>query len=182
MNAEHVDVLIIGAGISGIGAAAHLTREQPEKSYLILEARDAIGGTWDLFRYPGVRSDSDLQTFCYEFKPWIEDRAIVDASSILRYIQETAREYDVEQHIRFGHKVRSAEWSSADRRWTVEVELGPDSAPVRFSATWLFCAGGYYNYSSAYLPEFPGMDRFEGEIIHPQFWPEESDYTASAWW
>jgi cation diffusion facilitator CzcD-associated flavoprotein CzcO len=178
VNTEPFDVLIIGAGLSGIGAAVHLTRAQPDKSYLILEARDAIGGTWDLFRYPGVRSDSDLHTFCYEFKPWVEDRAIADAPSILRYIQETAREYDVEQHIRFDHTVRSAAWSSAEGRWTVEVDRGLGSDPVRFSATWLFCAGGYYNYASGYVPEFAGIDRFEGEIVHPQFWPEDLDYTG----
>ena len=122
--APDVDVLIIGAGISGIGAAAHLTRKQPDKSYLILEARDAIGGTWDLFRYPGIRSDSDLQTFCYAFRPWLEERAIAEGPAILRYIRETATEYGIEGHIRFGHKVRAAEWSTADACWTVDIFQG----------------------------------------------------------
>ena len=176
MNTEHVDVLIIGAGISGIGAAAHLTQKHPGKSYLILEARDRIGGTWDLFRYPGIRSDSDLHTFCYAFKPWLEDKQIADGPSILSYVRETAREHDVERHIRFGHRVRTAEWSSDDARWHVEAERAKDGAPVRLSARWLFCAGGYYDYESTYMPEFPGIDRFGGEIVHPQFWREDLDY------
>jgi cation diffusion facilitator CzcD-associated flavoprotein CzcO len=176
MRTEHVDVLIIGAGISGIGAAAHLTREQPSKSYLILEAREAIGGTWDLFRYPGIRSDSDLHTFCYAFKPWLEEKAIADGDSILRYIRETAAEHGVEQHIRFGHRVTGASWSSTGARWTVTAERGPDGEPVELTANWLFCAGGYYSYDSGYVPELPGIDRFEGPIIHPQFWPEDLDY------
>ena len=173
-----VDVLIIGAGISGIGAAAHLAQKQPDKSYVILEAREAIGGTWDLFRYPGIRSDSDLHTFCYAFKPWLEDRAIADGESILRYIRETATEYGVEQHIRFGHRVRAAEWSTDDACWTVEVEREPDAEPIRFSARWLFCAGGYYRYDSGYVPELPGIERFGGEVVHPQFWPEDLDYAG----
>jgi monooxygenase len=176
MRTEHVDVLIIGAGISGIGAAAHLTREQPQKSYVILEARDAIGGTWDLFRYPGIRSDSDLHTFCYAFKPWLEDKSIADGESIRGYIRETASEYGVEQHIRFGHRVSAASWSSDEAHWTVTAERGPDAEPVKLTASWLFCAGGYYNYDAGYLPDFPGIDRFEGPIIHPQFWPEGLDY------
>jgi cation diffusion facilitator CzcD-associated flavoprotein CzcO len=176
MRTEHVDVLIIGAGISGIGAAAHLTREQPDKSYLILEARDAIGGTWDLFRYPGIRSDSDLHTFCYAFKPWLEDRAIADGEAILHYVRETATEHGVEQHILFGHKVAAASWSTDEARWTVTAERGPDTEAVTLTANWLFCAGGYYRYDSGYVPELPGVDRFDGRIVHPQFWPEDLDY------
>jgi cation diffusion facilitator CzcD-associated flavoprotein CzcO len=176
MRTEHVDVLIIGAGISGIGAAAHLTRKQPSKRYLILEARDAIGGTWDLFRYPGIRSDSDLHTFCYAFKPWLDEKAIADGDSILSYIRETAAEHRVEEHIRFGHRVTAANWSSEEARWTVTAERGPDAEPVELTASWLFCAGGYYNYDSGYIPELPGVDRFEGRIIHPQFWPEDLEY------
>jgi cation diffusion facilitator CzcD-associated flavoprotein CzcO len=175
-NGQHVDVLIIGAGISGIGAAAHLTRKHPEKSYLILEGREALGGTWDLFRYPGIRSDSDLHTFCYAFKPWIDKKAIADAPSILRYIQEAAAEYGVPDHIRLGHKVTDASWSSEDRCWTVTAERGPDAEPVRFTATWFFCAGGYYRYDRAYVPELPGVDNFGGQLVHPQFWPEDLDY------
>jgi monooxygenase len=176
MRTEHVDVLIIGAGISGIGAAAHLTRKHADKSYMILEARDAIGGTWDLFRYPGIRSDSDLHTFCYAFKPWLEDRAIAGGDSILRYIRETATEYGVEEHIRFGHKVKAASWRTDRARWTVTAEQGPDAEPVEFTANWLFCAGGYYHYDSGYMPELPGIEHFAGPIIHPQFWPEDLDY------
>jgi monooxygenase len=177
MTSEHVDVLIIGAGLSGIGAAAQLTRKHPGKSYLILEARDTIGGTWDLFRYPGVRSDSDLHTFCYAFKPWLEDRAIADAPAILRYIRETATEHGIEEHIRFGHRVNTAAWSSTDALWTVEAERLIDSEPIQIAASWLFCAGGYYCYDSAYVPEFPGIEQFDGPMIHPQFWPEDLDYT-----
>ncbi len=176
MRTEHIDVLIIGAGISGIGAAAHLTREQPGKSYLILEAREAIGGTWDLFRYPGIRSDSDLHTFCYAFKPWLDDHSIADGDSILRYVRETAGEHGVERHIRFGHKVTDARWSTDDARWTITAQRGPDAEPVELTASWLFCAGGYYNYDSGYVPELPGAERFAGPIIHPQFWPEDFDY------
>jgi monooxygenase len=172
----HVDVLIIGAGISGIGAAVHLGQKQPDKRYAILEARDAIGGTWDLFRYPGIRSDSDLHTFCYAFKPWVERKAIADGPSILNYVRETAREHDVERHIRFGHKVRSANWSTEDARWTVEAEH--DGETVELTATWLFCGGGYFNYERAHAPEFKGAERFGGPIIHPQFWPEDLDYTG----
>jgi cation diffusion facilitator CzcD-associated flavoprotein CzcO len=177
MTTTHVDVLIIGAGISGIGAAVHLHDKQPEKSYMILEARDAIGGTWDLFRYPGIRSDSDLHTFCYAFKPWVEDREIADGDSILRYLRETAAEHGVEKQIRFGHKVRDAAWSTADERWTIDAERGSAAEPVQFTATWLFCAGGYYRYDSGFVPAFEGINRFEGPIVHPQFWPDDLDYT-----
>lgn len=178
MRAEHFDVLIIGAGISGIGAAAHLTRKQPAKSYVILEAREAIGGTWDLFRYPGIRSDSDLHTFCYEFKPWVEEKAIADGDSILRYVRQTAAEHGVEEHIRFGHRVTEARWSSNEGRWTVTAERGGDGEQVELTGDWLFCAGGYYDYDSGYLPELPGLERYRGQLVHPQFWPEELDYSG----
>jgi cation diffusion facilitator CzcD-associated flavoprotein CzcO len=171
MRTEHVDVLIIGAGISGIGAAAHLVKDQPSKTYLILEAREAIGGTWDLFRYPGIRSDSDLHTFCYAFKPWLDDKSIADGDSILSYVRETAEEYGVPERIRFGHKVTGANWSSEEARWTITTEGGAE-----FTSNWLFCAGGYYRYDQGYIPELPGIERFEGPIIHPQFWPEDLDY------
>jgi len=174
---DHFDALIIGAGLSGIGAGVHLSAKQPGKRYLILEARDAIGGTWDLFRYPGIRSDSDLHTFCYAFKPWLQDRSIADADSILRYVRETASEHGIDQHIRFGHKVLAASWSSDTARWTVDAERGPEAEPVRFEASWLLCAGGYYRYDRAHVPEFAGIDRFGGEIVHPQFWPDDLDYT-----
>jgi monooxygenase len=178
MTAMHVDVLIVGAGISGIGAAVHLQDKQPEKSFLILEARDAIGGTWDLFRYPGIRSDSDVHTFCYAFKPWLGDRAITDGDSILRYVRETMTEHGIEEQIRFGHKVREAAWSTSEECWTILAERGPAAEPVRFTATWLFCAGGYYRYDSGFVPAFAGIDRFQGPIVHPQSWPEDLDYAG----
>jgi monooxygenase len=178
MKTEHLDVVIVGAGISGIGAAAHLTRQQPQKSYVILEAREAIGGTWDLFRYPGIRSDSDLHTFCYEFKPWLEEKSIADGESILNYVSETASEHGIDEHIRFEHRVVEARWSTENALWTVVAERGPARERTELTATWLFCAGGYYDYDSAYLPELEGMERFQGEVIHPQFWPEDLDYAG----
>jgi cation diffusion facilitator CzcD-associated flavoprotein CzcO len=173
---DHVDMLIVGAGISGIGAACHLRREQPGKSYAILEARDAIGGTWDLFRYPGIRSDSDLHTFGYAFKPWTDDKAIADGDSILAYIRETAQEYGVDEHIRFGHRVLAASWSSDDALWTVSGER--DGEPFTMTARWLFCASGYYRYDEGFTPQFEGTDRFQGRIVHPQHWPEDLDYAG----
>jgi monooxygenase len=173
-----VDVLIIGAGLSGIGAAAHLARRRPSDSYLILEQRDSIGGTWDLFRYPGIRSDSDLHTFCYAFKPWLAETSIADGPSILRYIQEAAEEYDVEGHIRFGHRVQDATWSSADARWTVLAEHGPDAKLVRITARWLFCASGYYRYDQGHAPALARAERFAGTVVHPQFWPPDLDWSG----
>jgi monooxygenase len=172
------DVLIVGAGISGVGAAAHLTTKHPEKTYTILEQRDGIGGTWDLFRYPGIRSDSDLHTFCYAFKPWVADESIADGPSILRYLQETVTEYGVADHIRFGRRVREASWSSEHACWTVIVERGPDAEPETLTASWLFCAGGYYRYDRGHAPEFAGSERFRGQIVHPQFWPQDLDWTG----
>ena len=175
---EHVDVLIVGAGISGIGCAYHLQREQPSKSYLILEGREATGGTWDLFRYPGIRSDSDLHTFGYEFKPWREEKAIADGPAILRYIRETAAENDIERHIRLGHRVLRAEWSSEDARWTVEASRTDTGETVQVTCSWLFSAGGYYRYDEGYTPEFDGVERFQGTIVHPQHWPEDLDHAG----
>jgi monooxygenase len=176
--AEQVDVLIVGAGISGIGIAHHLQKEHPSKSYAILEGRDALGGTWDLFRYPGIRSDSDLHTFGYSFKPWVEDRVIADGPSILRYINDTARERQIDRSVRLGHRVHSASWSSEEQRWTVEAEQTATGERKRFCARWLFGACGYYRYDQGYTPELPGIDRFNGQIVHPQFWPEDLDCTA----
>ncbi|MGU3497455.1 flavin-containing monooxygenase [Mycobacterium sp. C31M] len=173
---EHVDVMIVGAGISGIGAAYYLQREHPARTYTILEARDATGGTWDLFRYPGIRSDSDLHTFGYEFKPWRDEHAIATADKILAYLRETVAENGIEQHIRFGHKVLGAAWDSATARWTIDAEC--DGELLQFSANWLFCAGGYYRYDQGFTPEFPGRERFTGQIVHPQHWPEDLDYTG----
>ncbi|HEY4450020.1 MAG TPA: NAD(P)/FAD-dependent oxidoreductase [Solirubrobacteraceae bacterium] len=176
--AEHVDVLIVGAGVSGIGCAYHLQDKQPGKSYLILEAREAIGGTWDLFRYPGIRSDSDVHTFGYAFKPWLGEKAIADGPDILRYIRETAGENRIEPHIRVGHNVRRASWSSETARWTVEATRADGASTVRFTCGWLFCASGYYRHDEGYTPSFAGVERFRGKIVHPQHWPEDLDYAG----
>jgi monooxygenase len=174
--AEHFDVLFVGAGLSGIGAAYHLQKGARDHSYVILEGREAIGGTWDLFRYPGIRSDSDMYTLGYSFRPWEEAKAIADGPSILRYVNDTADMYGIRDHIRFRHQVKSASWSSADARWTVEAELGGSGERVRFSCGWLHICSGYYNYSEVYDPGFPGKESFRGKIVHPQFWPEDLDY------
>ncbi len=176
VSREHVDVLIVGAGISGVGAGYHLQVNCPGKSFAILEARDAIGGTWDLFRYPGIRSDSDMLTLGYSFKPWNEAKAIADGPSILEYVRETASENGIDERIRFGHKVVAAEWSSPDARWTVDVELVDSGETVQMTCAFLHVCGGYYSYDGGYTPDFAGTDRFEGEIVHPQTWPEELDY------
>ena len=178
---EHLDVLIVGAGISGIGAAYYLQRDHPSASYAILEARGASGGTWDLFRYPGIRSDSDLHTFGYAFRPWTADESIAGAGAILDYLRETAAEHGIDRQIRFHHRVVSAAWSSGDARWTVEVERGETGGRterVRLSCRWLFCAGGYYRYDEGYTPRFEGAERFGGQLVHPQHWPEGLDYSG----
>ncbi len=171
------DVLIIGAGLSGIGAGYHLQDKCPNKTYAILEGRGAIGGTWDLFRYPGVRSDSDMHTMGYRFRPWDGAKALADGPSILRYIRETAEEYGIDRKIRFNHKVVSASWWSADAAWTVEA-IGPDGQPVRLRGNFLFMCSGYYEYAAGYMPGWPGMDRFTGRIVHPQQWPDDLDYAG----
>ncbi|HEX6660451.1 MAG TPA: NAD(P)/FAD-dependent oxidoreductase [Sphingomicrobium sp.] len=170
---KHVDVLIIGAGISGVDAVYRLKTRCPEKSLLILEARERVGGTWDLFRYPGVRSDSDIFTLGFPFRPWPSDQAIVDGPAIRQYVEDTARETGVFEQIRFGQKVIRAGWSSADSRWTVETEDGE-----RFTAAFLYLASGYYDYDQGYRPSWPGEEAFEGRIVHPQFWPEELDFAG----
>jgi cation diffusion facilitator CzcD-associated flavoprotein CzcO len=174
---EHVDVLIIGAGLSGIGAACHLERRCPGRTYAILEARDSIGGTWDLFRYPGVRSDSDMHTLGYSFAPWTDDRTIADGPSILRYIHATAQQYGVTDHIRFGHRVLSAAWSSDDARWTVTAERDGEE-PAAFTASFVLFCTGYYRYDQGFDPGFDGRERFPGPIVHPQHWPEDLDYAG----
>ena len=174
MPTEHFDVLIVGAGLSGIGAAYHLSSNCPGRSHVILEGRDSIGGTWDLFRYPGIRSDSDMYTLGYSFRPWTEAKAIADGPSILKYVKETARDHGIDQRIRFGHHVTRASWSSADARWTVEATHNGD--PIRFTCNFLFLCGGYYNYEKGYTPEFAGTESFKGRIVHPQKWPEDLDY------
>ena len=172
----HVDVLIVGAGLSGIGAAAHLQRSCPGKSFLILEARDAIGGTWDLFRYPGIRSDSDMYTLGYAFKPWTSAKAIADGPAIRAYIRETAAERGIERHIRFAHRVTAADWSSENAAWRVEAET--ESGIAQFSSGFLVMAAGYYNYDAGHRPHWPGEETFNGPIIHPQAWPEDLDWAG----
>jgi cation diffusion facilitator CzcD-associated flavoprotein CzcO len=170
---EHVDVLIIGAGLSGIGAACHLQQKCPGRTFAILEARNCIGGTWDLFRYPGVRSDSDMFTLGYSFRPWTGAKSIADGQSILDYIRATAHEHGLDRQIRFNHRVRRASWSSKDRRWTVEAEQGAALEPARLTCDFVFACSGYYNYAEGYAPDFPGMARFKGVVVHPQDWTED---------
>ena len=193
-DSTHVDVLIVGAGLSGIGAAHHLQSTLPGKSYAILESREAIGGTWDLFRYPGVRSDSDMQTLGYRFRPWTDDKAIADGPAILRYVRDTATEAGIDRHIRFGHRAVSASWSSADAQWTVlvtrtrtrpdggesasEPEPEPEPEQVRFTCGFLLICSGYYRYDQGYTPDFPGSERFAGPVVHPQHWPQDLDYAG----
>ena len=178
MNKKHFDIVIIGAGLSGIGAAVHLKKQCPDKRVAILEARENLGGTWDLFRYPGIRSDSDMYTLGYNFKPWTDPKSIADGSTIRDYIAETAREYDIERLIRYQHKVRSADWDSERARWTVTAEQGANGEPVAFESQFLICCAGYYKYENGYTPEFAGRENFQGEIVHPQLWPEDLDYSG----
>jgi len=173
---NHVDVLIVGAGLSGIGAAYHLRQRCPGRTFAILEGRESIGGTWDLFRYPGIRSDSDMYTLGYSFKPWKAAKAIADGPSILSYVRETARENDIDRHIRFKHLVKRASWSTETATWTVEAEH--EGQIVRFTCGFLYMCSGYYRYSAGYTPDFPGTERFKGRIVHPQHWPEDLDYAG----
>ena len=173
---EHLDVLIVGAGLSGIGAAWHLQKNCPGKRYAILEGRAASGGTWDLFRYPGVRSDSDMYTLGYRFRPWKDAKAIADGPSILSYIREVASDHGIDRQIRYGHRVVGASWSTPDARWTVEIERGGER--VFLSCGFLWMCSGYYRYEAGYLPEFPGIDGFKGRVVHPQHWPQDLDYAG----
>jgi cation diffusion facilitator CzcD-associated flavoprotein CzcO len=174
----HFDVLIVGAGISGIDAAYRLGERCPDRTYTILEARDAIGGTWDLFRYPGIRSDSDMFTLGYPFRPWRDPKGIADGPSILAYVRETAAEYGIDRKIRFGMAVRRASFSSADARWTVEAVDTRSGELRRFSCEFLYVCAGYYDYEEGYTPEFAGTDRFRGRIVHPQKWSPDVDYAG----
>ena len=175
---EYVDVLIVGAGLSGIDAAWHLQKECPGKSYVILEGREASGGTWDLFRYPGVRSDSDMYTLGYRFRPWTDAKAIADGPAILSYIREVASDHGIDAKIRYRHRVVSASWSTPDARWTVEVERGSQPERRRFTCNFLWMCSGYYDTNNGYLPDFPGIDRFKGRIVHPQKWTDDIDYAG----
>ena len=170
---EHLDVLVVGAGLSGIGLAWHLQQEHPWRSVVLLEAREELGGTWSLFRYPGFRSDSDLATFAYRFRPWTGDKAIADGPEILRYLRDTAAESGIDTKVRYGHRVVRASWSTPDARWTVEVEVGGQTREL--TCSWFFCAGGYYRYDEGFTPDFPGVEQYDGTLVHPQHWPEDLD-------
>lgn len=178
ISSQHVNVVIVGAGLSGIGAAYRLQTRCPNKSYLIFEAREQIGGTWDLFRYPGIRSDSDMFTLGYPFRPWKQAKSIADGPSILHYIRETAEENGIIPKIRFKHWVRAARWSSSEARWNIEVEVGEQGENLRYTCDFLFVCSGYYRYDQGHTPEFPGSQSFKGRIVHPQKWPEDLDYAG----
>jgi cation diffusion facilitator CzcD-associated flavoprotein CzcO len=183
MTEEHFDVIIVGSGLSGIDAAYHIQTHCRGKSYVgkshvILENRDAVGGTWDLFRYPGIRSDSDMYMFGYSFRPWQSPTAIALGESIRSYIRETAQAYGIDRKIRFHHRVIGASWSSAEAKWTLEAERGAEREPVRLSCNFLFCCNCYYDYAEGYTPQFAGVERFRGRVIHPQLWPQDLDYAG----
>lgn len=175
---DHVDVLIVGAGLSGIDAAYHVGKAFPDKSYALLDMRGSLGGTWDLFRYPGIRSDSDMHTLGFGWKPWRGNKAIVDGPDILAYLKEAAAENGIDEHIRYHHKVVHAEFSSADARWTVTVERTDTGETIELTSSFLWSTSGYYNYERGYTPDFAGRDDFEGQVVHPQDWPEDLDYAG----
>ncbi len=172
---EHFDVLVIGAGLSGVAAGYHLKTKCPDKTFALLEARDTIGGTWDLFRYPGIRSDSDMYTLGYSFRPWKGEKAMADGPSILEYVRETAREHGIDRRVRFGHRVERASWSSEKGLWTVEARR-KDGSIAKLTCRFLFACSGYYDYESGYCPSFPGTERFRGRIVHPQKWTDDIEW------
>ncbi len=176
MNSTHVDVLIVGAGISGVGAAYHLQKHCPSRTYAVIEAREAVGGTWDLFRYPGIRSDSDMYTFGYKFKPWVSSKAISPGEFIRRYIRDAAEENGIYQRIEFSSRARRTNWDSRTATWTTQIEDAKTGDIREIVSRFFFCCSGYYSYAQGYLPEFTGSDTFSGQIIHPQHWPEDTDY------
>jgi len=175
---EHLDVLIVGAGLSGIGCACHLQRQLPQKRFAILEGRAAIGGTWDLFRYPGIRSDTDLYTFGFEFKPWTGDNVIGSGAEIIGYLNDTIQEHRLEEKIRLNHRVARASWSTPDERWLLEIEHADTTERSTISCDWLYLGTGYYRYDHGYMPELPGLENFQGTVVHPQQWPEDLDYAG----
>ena len=178
LELEYVDVLIVGAGLSGIGAASYLRKQCPERSFLLLEARERMGGTWDLFRYPGIRSDSDMFTLGYAFKPWTDTRTLADGPAILDYIRETARENDITPHIRYRQRVTRADWDSRSARWTVTVEQGDSGETRQLQCNFLYSCSGYYRYDQGYTPQFEGQETFRGRLFHAQQWPEDLDYAG----
>lgn len=178
MTPEHFDILIVGAGLSGIGAAVQLRQNCPGRGFAILEGREALGGTWDLFRYPGIRSDSDMYTLGYAFRPWTEKKSIADGATILKYITDTARDRDIDRHIRYSHRVKRATWSSTDTRWTLDIEKGLQRELVQITCNFFYVCSGYYNYEQGYTPDFPGTERFTGRIVHPQKWTPDIDYAG----
>ncbi|MBV8690277.1 MAG: NAD(P)/FAD-dependent oxidoreductase, partial [Actinobacteria bacterium] len=175
---EHLDVLVVGAGLSGIGAGHYLQAECPWASYAIFEARDAIGGTWDLFRYPGIRSDSDMYTLGYSFRPWTGEKSIADGASILQYIKDTAAVEGIDQKIRFNHRITKADWSTDEARWHVTAERTDTGETIQLTAGFIFSCSGYYRYDHGYQPDFAGLDSFKGQVVHPQAWPEDLDYAG----
>ncbi len=178
MSNSHFDVLIIGAGLSGIGTACHIQKEHPQRSLAIIERRDNLGGTWDLFRYPGIRSDSDMASFGFRFKPWTSDKVLADGPSIRHYIAETAQEFGLADKIQYGLKITEADWSSRDQRWHLSATHEPSGESRRFSCNFLLNCTGYFNYDAGYRPSFPGEEQFKGQTVHPQHWPEDLDYSG----
>lgn len=175
MSVEHFDVLVVGAGLSGIGAGYYLQSRLPGKSYAILEGRSELGGTWSLFRYPGIRSDSDMYTFGYSFRPWTADKSISDGGLILQYLRETAAEFGVDRHVRYRQRVVAAAWSSSEAKWRVEVEAGENRERRQYTCGFLYVCSGYYDYAGGHAPEFPGREDFRGTVVHPQDWPGSLD-------
>ena len=178
MTSEHVDVVVVGAGLSGIGAAYHLQTMSPDRSYVILEGRDGLGGTWDLFKYPGIRSDSDMHTLGFSFKPWTEAKSIADGPSILQYLKQTVAQFGIEKKIRYGQLVTQAQWSTDDAQWTVTSTNKATGASNTITCSFLFMCSGYYSYKKGHTPEFMGRERFKGTVVHPQSWPTDLDYAG----
>jgi cation diffusion facilitator CzcD-associated flavoprotein CzcO len=178
MTSEHVDVVVVGAGLSGIGAGYHLQTMSPDRSYVILEGRDGLGGTWDLFKYPGIRSDSDMHTLGFSFKPWTEAKSIADGPSILQYLKQTVAQFGIDKHIRYGQLVTQAQWSSDDAQWTVTATNKATGVSNTITCSFLFMCSGYYSYKKGHTPEFAGREKFKGLVIHPQEWPTDLDYAG----